>query len=129
MSEKEEKEDLTDQLIENIRALAIEDDNFDDFRGLPELEAAFGSLVRDGNIQRPTHVTLLSDFSQKTILPNDENPDHSESFQINPNHSNNTLTFNKILENLKNGKYKRIMFCVGAGISTAAGIPGLFIKY
>jgi NAD-dependent SIR2 family protein deacetylase len=123
MSEKEEKEDLTDQLIEDIRALALEDDNFDDFRGLPELETAFGSLVREGNVQRPTHVTLLSDFSQKTILPNDENPDHSESFQINPNHSNDPLTFNKILENLKNGKYKRIMFCVGAGISTAAGIP------
>jgi len=129
MSEKEERElseqksNLTDQLIEDIRSLAVNDDDLDDFRGLPELEAAFGSLVREGNIQRSNQVTLISDFSRQTIITPAQMPKGDNDHPDPPNHSSDPLTFDKILEKLRDGKYKRIMFCVGAGISTAAGIP------
>merc|ERR1712130_656763 len=111
----------TNALLAHVRALALQfdsdsdNDSDADLGGMGQFTAALGSLVREGHVPRSTEVTILSDFSTHTI---ERIPDHDPSLPDRPR-----LSFENILENLKNGKYKNIMLCVGAGISTAAGIP------
>lgn len=114
-------DEQTNALLAHVRALALQSDSDSDndsdadLGGMGEFTAALGSLVREGHVPRSTEVTILSDFSTHTI---ERIPDHDPSSPDRPR-----LSFENILENLKNGKYKNIMLCVGAGISTAAGIP------
>lgn len=120
-------DEQTNALLAHVRALAIQSDSESDndsdadLGGMGEFTAALGSLVREGHIPRSTEVKILSDFSTHaieripfgTLIP----------ANVPPSPDRPRLSFEDILENLKNGKYKNIMLCVGAGISTAAGIP------
>merc|ERR1712141_483007 len=121
-------DEQTNALLAHVRALALQSDSESDndseadLGGMGEFTAALGSLVREGHVPRSTEVKILSDFSTHTI----ERIPFGTLIPANvpPSPDRPRLSFEDILENLKNGKYKNIMLCVGAGISTAAGIPG-----
>ena len=51
-------------------------------------------------------------------------PTDSPKLADSPKVADSPKTFEDVLDGLRNGKYKNIMICAGAGISTAAGIPG-----